>query len=175
MTRAHSFAGFAAGLFVVAHAGGQPARTPPAPAAERVTVAAARDRATLAHEVYAATLDAMHHHFFRRDQAVLPARAMEDVFADVGRRTGVSARWIAVNTPPMSVDHEAKTAFEKAAAAELAAGKGSYEKVEDGVYRRAGAIPLGGGCVGCHVKFFPMTPNKIPRVAGLVVAVPVKE
>ena len=139
----------------------------------RVPVAAARDRAKLMHEVYAATLDSMHHHFFRRDRAVLPARALEDVFEQVGRRSGVEARWIAVNTPAMTVDHEPKTAFEKAAAAAIAAGKDEYVEVAGGVYRRAGAIPLGAGCVSCHTRSFG-APDKTPRFAGLVVGVPVK-
>jgi hypothetical protein len=139
----------------------------------RVPVAVARDRAKLMHEVYAATLDSMHHHYFRRERAVLPARALEDVFTQVGRRSGVEGRWIAVNTPAMSIDHEPKTAFEKRAAAAIAAGKDSYEQVEGGVYRRAGAIPLGAGCVSCHSRSFT-TPDKTPRFAGLVVTVPVK-
>ena len=138
-----------------------------------MSVAQARDRAKLMHEVYAATLDSTHHHFFRRDRAVLPARAMEDVFAQVGRRTGVEAKWIAVNTPAMTIDHEPKTTFEKEAAAAIAAGKESYEKVEGGTYQRAGAIPLGSGCVSCHTRSFT-APDKSPRFAGLVVRVPVK-
>src|SRR4051812_13927584 len=48
---------------------------------KRVTVAEARARAKLMHDIYAATLDVMHHHFFRRERSVLPARALEDVFA----------------------------------------------------------------------------------------------
>ncbi|MBL8865740.1 MAG: hypothetical protein JNK93_09280, partial [Planctomycetia bacterium] len=58
-----------------------PAKPGAAPRVEpRVTIATAKDRAKLLHEVYSATLDSMHHHFFRRDRAVLPARAMDDIF-----------------------------------------------------------------------------------------------
>jgi hypothetical protein len=166
--------GLTAGLFVLPlMATTSPTRADGPDGDRRVSVAQARDRAKLAHEVYAATLDAMHHHFFRRDRAVLPARALEDVFAQVGKRAGVEARWISVNTPPMSVGHEPKTVFEKAAAAAIAGGKESHEQVEDGVYRRAGAIPLGTGCVSCHTRF-STAPDKTPRFAGLVVSVPVK-
>ena len=73
----------------------------------------------------------------------------------------------------MTVDHEPKTAFEKRAAAAIASGKDVYEQVEDGVYRRAGAIPLGTGCVSCHTRSLT-TPDKTPRFAGLVISVPVK-
>jgi hypothetical protein len=34
----------------------------------------------------------MHHHYFRRDGAVLPARALEDVFADVERESKIKTR-----------------------------------------------------------------------------------
>ena len=139
---------------------------------QRVSVTSAREQARLAHQIYAATLDAMHHHFFRNDRSVLPARAMEDVFSDIAKQSGVNARWISVNTKPMSIHHEPKSEFEKKAAAEIAAGKEHYEFVEDGFYRRAGAIPLGAGCVGCHNGFFS-APPKSPRFAALVISVPV--
>jgi cytochrome c553 len=165
--------GLAAGLFVLPFAMTVgPTRADEPDPDRRVSVAQARERAKLMHEVYAATLDSMHHHFFRRDRAVLPARAMDDVFAQVGRRTGVEAKWIAVNTPAMTVDHEPKSAFEKEAAAAIAGGKASFEKVEGGSYQRAGVIPLGTGCVSCHTR--SLTPDKTPRFAGLVVRVPVK-
>lgn len=50
-----------------------------------LSVDAARERAQLMHRIYAATLDAMHHHYCHSNKAVLPARAMEDVFAEVAR------------------------------------------------------------------------------------------
>lgn len=148
---------------------GEPAEKPDD---KRVSVAVAKDRAKLMHGIYSATLDAMHHRYFRREGAVLPARAMEDVFADIDRQTGMKSRWIAVNTPAMSINHEPETAFEKTAAAELAAGKTEYARVEGGYYRRAGVIPLGTGCVGCHTKASP-TVDKTPRFAGLVISIPV--
>ncbi len=137
-----------------------------------VSVAAARQQARLMHNIYASTLDTMHHHFFRRDRAVLPARALEDVFADMEKLSNVKAKWISVNTKAMSVNHEPKSDFEKKAAEAIASGKEEFERVEDGYYHRAGAIPLDSGCVSCHTGFFSKTPNT-PRFAGLVISVPV--
>jgi hypothetical protein len=140
----------------------------------RISVAVARDRAKLMHDIYSATLDTMHHRYFRRDGAVLPARALEDVFEEIDRKTKIKTHWIAVNTPAMSINHEPETAFEKKAATELAAGKDEFEITEKGYYRRASPIPLGAGCVGCHTKF-GATDDKKPRFAGLVISIPVKD
>ncbi|MBN9522127.1 hypothetical protein J0H58_27015 [bacterium] len=144
------------------------------PEVKRVSPAAARDRAELLHGVFADTLGVVHHHYFRREGAVLPSRALEDVFAKLDRQSGTKARWIAVNTPAMSVNHEPATAFEKSAAAALAGGKTEFSRVENGYYLRAGAIPLGGGCVGCHTRQAPGA-DKTPRMAALVIAIPVKD
>jgi hypothetical protein len=141
---------------------------------KRVTVAEARERAKLMHNIYAATLDVMHHHFFRRDRSVLPARAMEDLFAKMEKQSNIKAGWISVNTKAMSVQHEPKNEFEKQAARAITAGKNEFELVEKGVYRRAGAIPLGAGCVSCHTGFFTKTPQT-QRFAGLVISVPIQE
>ena len=143
------------------------------PADEIMSVAEARERGRLMHKIYASTLEVMHHHYFRRDRAVLPARALEDVFADLDEQTKIKARWIAVNTQAMSIHHEPETDFEKKAAVAIAAGKTEYDRIEDGYYRRAGAIPLGVGCVGCHTKLSP-SPDKTPRFAGLVISIPVR-
>ena len=123
-------------------------KTAPAakPADEKlVTVEEARERARLMHDIYSATLDALHHHFFRHDLAVLPARAMEDVFAEVDEKQKIKSRWIAVNTPAMSVNHEPANAFEKKAAEEIASGKAEYELVENGYYKRPASSRWGTG------------------------------
>ena len=138
------------------------------------TVQAAKERSQLMHQIYAATLDAMHHHYFRANKSVLPARAMEDIFADVARETQSTARWISVNTKPMSIDHEPKTDFERTAASEIAAGKPMFDRIEDGFYRRAGAIPLSAGCVGCHMGMFN-DPGSTPRYAALIISIPVQD
>lgn len=142
--------------------------------AEVVSLEVARDRAKLLHRVYAATLDAMHHHYFQANRSVLPARAMEDIFAEMSDQSQIEARWISVNTPAMSVSHEPKTEFEKKAAEVIAAGNSFHEQVEKGTYSRAAPIPLTGGCVNCHVGFFKEAGER-PRFAGLVIHIPVQE
>ena len=137
-----------------------------------VAVAVARDRAKLMHDIYAATLDVMHERYFHGARAIVPARAMEDVFAEIKRQSKVEAHWIAVNMKAMSINHEPKSEFEKRAAKEIAAGKTALEVVEDGYYRRAGAIPLANNCISCHDGFFK-EPSKTPRFAGLVISIPV--
>jgi hypothetical protein len=136
-------------------------------------VAVARERAKLLHDIYSTTLDVIHRHYFRPERAVLPARAMEDVFDDMAQVSGDKAQWISVNTKAMSNQHTPKTPFEKKAAAELSAGKEEYEVVENGVYQRAGVIPLRGICVNCHDKHFS-GPSKSTRLAGLVISIPLK-
>jgi hypothetical protein len=74
----------------------------------------------------------------------------------------------------MSVDHEPEGAFEKKAAAELAEGHENVEVVEDGYFRSATAIPLGGGCLSCHANSSFGPPPKGARYAGLVISIPVK-
>ncbi len=153
----------------------QPSAKMPAKGMEKhVSVAEARERARLLHQVYAATLDTIHHYYFRSDRPTLPARAMEDVFAEIDKEAKIQTRWIAVNTPAMSINHEPKSDFEKEAAAQLAAGKLDYDRVEKGYYRRAGVIPLGAGCISCHTRFSP-APVKTPRFAGLVISIPVSD
>ncbi|MCA9115054.1 MAG: DUF3365 domain-containing protein [Planctomycetaceae bacterium] len=142
--------------------------------ADPAAVAAARARATVMYDVYSASLHMMHQRYFHGDKAVVPARALEDVFSDIRRQSRTEARWISVNMKPMNIDHEPETRFEKEAAREIAKGKETLEVVEDGYYRLAGTIPLTSGCVNCHGGFF-RTQNKIPRFAGLVISVPLHE
>ncbi len=138
-----------------------------------VSRAVARDRAKLLHEVYASTLDVMHRRYFHGDRATVPARAMEDVFADMKRQSQIEARWIAVTLRSMSIDHDPETEFEKRAASEIKLGKGEVETVEDGYYRRAVAIPLSGGCVSCHGGLFRQSTKK--HFAGLVISIPLHD
>lgn len=140
---------------------------------DRVSVEIARDRARVMHDVYSATLDVIHHRYFHGDRAVIPARAMEDIFDEINQQSKAEARWIAVNTTAMSIDHEPETDFEKRAAREISAGKIEVEAVEEGYYRRAGAIRLGGGCMSCHGGFF-RAPSATKKFAGLVISIPVK-
>lgn len=142
----------------------------------RVSVAAARERAKLMHDIYETTLDVMHRHFFRSDRSVLPARAMEDVFAEMSKQSSAQARWISVNTKAMSIHHEPESDFEKQAAKAITAGKEDFELVENGYYQRAGRILLGSGCVGCHSQqFSSLSPTSSPKFAGLVIRIPVND
>jgi hypothetical protein len=138
----------------------------------RVSIAVARDRAQLMHDIYSATLDVMHERYFHGDRAMVPARAMEDIFSEIEQKSNTQARWISVNLKAMSVDHEPHSAFEKQAARELARGKTEVESIADGYYRRAGAIPLTRGCISCHGGFFK-APSKKPKFAGLVISIPI--
>ncbi len=140
---------------------------------KRVSVAVARERAKLAHNIYAATLDVIHHRYFREDRSTVPARAMEDMFPKIADQENIAARWIAVNAKAMSIDHRPQDDFEKQAAKAIAAGKGEHELVEQGLYRRAEGISLmNKGCLGCHLGFGASGRTK--RFAGLVITIPVK-
>lgn len=139
-----------------------------------LSVAAARERSRVLHKMYASTLDVLHDHYFHANKAVLPARAMEDIFTEQDSQTGTKARWIAVNARAMSVDHEPADEFEKEAARRLAAGDKEVEQIEKGVYRYAGAIPLHQNCIQCHMGTF-MNPPRKPRFAGLVFRTPVRD
>ncbi len=139
----------------------------------RVPLAVARDRAKLLHEVYASMLDVIHRRYFHADRAIIPARAMEDVFSDMERTAHIEARWIVANLKAMSVDHEPETPFEKQAAREITRGKKEIEVVEEGFYRRAVPVPLNAECISCHGGFF-RKPSSTPKFAGLVISIPVE-
>lgn len=143
-------------------------------AAAGVTLDVARDRAEVMHDVYAATLEVMHERYFHGSRAAVPARAMQDVFATMQRKSKAEARWISVNMEPMSIDHAPRSDFEKRAAQAISDGKGYLEEVEEGVYRRAGPIPLDDGCIGCHAGF-SKKPTDAPKFAGLVISIPLRK
>lgn len=172
------FAGLTALLFVGPRVGisEEPAATDAVEKTEspRVSVEVARDRAVLMHELSLATLEVMHDRYFHREKSAVPARAMQDVFDHMRQQSHIDAKWIAVNTQAMSVDHEPETDFEKFAAKELAAGKPTVEKIEKGFYQRAATVPLTSDCIGCHDGFFKSR-STVPKFAGLIIRVPVRE
>ncbi|MCA9080529.1 MAG: hypothetical protein KDA58_08215 [Planctomycetaceae bacterium] len=139
---------------------------------QRVSLEVARDRASLMHDIYLATLDAIHHRYFHGDRAVIPARAMEDVFKELKRQHHFESRWIGASFTAMSIDHEPKTEFEKDSSRQLAKGTEFVETIEDGYYRRAGSVPFTGGCISCHSGLFAATSTR-PKFAGLVISIPV--
>ena len=71
---------------------------------KRVSVEVARKRAKLTHNIFASTLDVIHHRYFRADRSSVPARALEDVFAELVKQENIKANWIAVNSRAMSID-----------------------------------------------------------------------
>lgn len=171
-----AWAMFAAGSSWIALAcAAEPNRSSsPADNSAHPAVNSARERAQLMHDIYASTLEVMHQRYFHGDRTTVPARAMEDIFADMKQSSGVEARWISVNLEPMSLDHKPKTDFEKQAAKEISNGKSAVEAVEDGFYRRAGAIPLTSGCISCHQGFFKAS-STAPKFAGLIISLPLEK
>ena len=136
----------------------------------KLSVDVARDRAKVMQDVYVATLEMLHQRYFHRDRSLLPARAMQDIFAEIEQRSQVQARWISASLPPMSNDHAPESDFEKRAAKEIAEGSTQLETLDGDYYRRAVAIPLEGGCVGCHAGRGRKPIKK--QFAGLVVSIP---
>jgi len=136
-----------------------------------VSVTIARDRAKTMYQIYSSTLDVLHDHYFHANRAVLPARAMEDIFSDGEAQSGVKTRWIAVNAKAMSVDHEPSNDFEKQASQQIAAGEKQLEQIDGNTYRFAGSIPLHENCVQCHMGTL-IAPPKKARFAGLVISIP---
>lgn len=131
----------------------------------------ARRRAEILHEAMHATLQVVHLQYFREDEGIaIPAATLRTVFRELGRRQGVELRWLAVNAQAMNADHEAKSDFEKAAVAKLAAGDSSHEQVDGGTYRHVGAVVLESECLKCHE---PNRNDVRPRTAGLLIAMPV--
>ncbi len=144
------------------------------PEVQRLSVDEARRQAKLLHEVYVRTLHTVHRTYFDEDSRdTIPARAMENVFTDIDRETGGRTRWIAVNTPAMNIDHKPEAGFEHDAARQLAKGEREFERIDDGVYRRAGAVSLFAGCTKCHLSGI-RPQQKVRSVAGLVISLPVR-
>ncbi len=139
--------------------------------ARRSSVDEARRQAELLHETIHASLQLVHHHYYKEDEGLLlPAATFRRVFAELEKRRQVELRWLAVNAEAMDVDHRPQDDFEKAAVAALASGKESHEQTANGVYRYVGAITLGSECLKCHL---PNRKSTEDRIAGLAITIPV--
>lgn len=138
-----------------------------------VSIETARERARTMFQVYSSTLDVLHDHYFHANRAVLPARAMEDIFSENEATSGTKARWISVNLRAMSVDHEPSSVFEKEAARRISAGEQQLEQINGSSYQFAGSIPLHESCVQCHMGTL-MPAGKKARFAGLVISIPIE-
>jgi len=138
-----------------------------------LSVKEARQQAELLHVAMHATLHVVHHEYYREDEGLpIPAAIMGDVFDGLKKDRNVTLRWLAVEGVAMNTDHKPQTPFEHAAVKALTSGEASHEAVEQGIYRRAGAITLTGQCLKCHV---PDRKNTRDRTAGLVIAIPIAE
>lgn len=156
--------------------GEEPASVDAKPAeVKTLSLEQARDQAEQLQEVYLETLEVMHDRYFHGERAIVPARAMEDLFEKLEKRTNVKARWISVNAKAMSVRHAPASEFEKLAAKEITSGKEVVEQIDEGVYRRAIAVPLGDGCIHCHILGALASPPKGPHFAGLVFSTPIEK
>ena len=143
--------------------------------ADKLTVPEARRQTKLLHDTYIATLHTVHRSYFDKDEReIIPARAMEEVFRQIDAEIGGKTRWIAVNTPAMNIDHNPKEGFEKDAARELKQGKHEFERVEDGIFLRAGAVSLFASCTKCHLSGL-RPQQKVRSLAGLIISMPVKQ
>ena len=144
-------------------------------AADKFTVPEARRQTKLLHDTYIATLHTVHRSYFDKDEReIIPARAMKEVFRQIDAETGGKTRWIAVNTPAMNIDHNPQEGFEKDAARELKQGKHEFERVEDGIFLRAGAVSLFASCTKCHLSGL-RPQQKVRSLAGLIISMPVKQ
>ena len=138
-----------------------------------VTLEEARRQATLLHTAMHAALQVVHHRYYREDEGLpIPAATLKEVFSELEQEEHVALRWLAVEGQVMNTDHKAQTPFEVEAVAALKAGKGEFERAEDGMFRRAAAITLTNHCLKCHMPDRKSTAN---RTAGLVISIPLKQ
>lgn len=146
-------------------------KTPTKPATVS-TLDEARRQAEILHTAMHATLQIVHHRYYREDEGLLlPAATLKEVFAEVEKEEGITLRWLAVEGQVMNTDHSARDDFEREAAKALKSGQPAYERIENGTYRRAGPITLTNHCLKCHV---PDRKSTEDRTAGLIISMPVK-
>lgn len=139
----------------------------------RPSVDQARRQAEVLHTAMHATLQAVHHGYYREDEGLpIPAVLMKDVFQELEKEQQVKLRWLAVEGQAMNSDHKPKDSFEEEAVKALKSGKKEFERMEQGVFRRAASITLTNQCLKCHV---PDRKNTKDRTAGLIIAIAVKE
>ena len=144
----------------------EPAPAPPVP-----SIVEARHKAELLHTTMHATLQIVHHRYYREDEGLLlPAATLREVFSEIEREHNIQLRWLAVEGQVMNADHAPRDDFEKAAAKALEAGQDFHEQVLDGQLRRAAPITLSNHCLKCHV---PDRKNTDDRTAGLIISMAV--
>jgi hypothetical protein len=141
-------------------------------AAQRPTAAEAQGRAELLHETLHATLQVVHHQYYREDEGLaIPAATLKKVFGELASRKQVDVRWLVVNAAAMNSDHLPQNDFERKAVAAIGAGKDEYVEVEQDVFRRAAPITLSSECLKCHA---PRRSSTNDRLAGLIISMPIR-
>lgn len=144
-----------------------------APPTARASVEEARRQAEILHSAMHATLQLVHHRYYREDEGLpIPAAVVKQVFRELQAEQGVELRWLAVEGQAMNSEHKAKDDFERAAVQALMNGNPSHEATADGIYRRVGPIQLGNACLKCHV---PDRKSTAERRAGLVISIPISD
>jgi hypothetical protein len=122
------------------------------PVAKPPVAAEAGMRARLLHETIHGALQVMHRDFFDEEKRHdIPSSSLEDVFVELKKQWDVEVAWMAVNAKAMSIDHQPKDAFQRAAAEAITGGAERHEEVAGERFRYAGAIRLGNQCLKCHV------------------------
>lgn len=139
----------------------------------RPTVTEARQQARVLHTALHSALQVVHHRYYREDEGLpIPAAVLKEVFAELEHEQHITLRWLAVEGQAMNSDHKPQTDFENEAFKALKSGRRDLEQVENGLYRRAGAITLTNHCLKCHVPDRKDTRN---RTAGLVISMRVRQ
>jgi hypothetical protein len=140
---------------------------------ERASLAEARRHAETLHTVVHSTLQIVHHQYYREDEGLpIPAATLKHVFAALEEEHHVKLRWLTVEGQAMNSDHKPRDSFEHEAVRALKAGKPTYERAEDGIYRRVGSITLLNDCLKCHLPNRTSTKN---RTAGLIITIPIEK
>ena len=141
--------------------------------ARRATVDEARRQAELLHRAIHATLQVVHHEYYREDEGLaIPAATLKEVFAELEQKEQLQLRWLAVEGQAMNTDHRANGPFESEALQALKSGRDALERVDGKFYRRAAPITLTSHCLKCHV---PDRKSTRDHTAGLIIAIPLGE
>lgn len=136
-----------------------------------VSVEAARVIAATLHDAMHSALQVTHDRYYREDEGLMiPAAALQEVFADIKSERNITLRWLVVEGQAMNIDHEAQDDFEKSAVKALISGKTFLDDTTPTTYRRAAPITLSNHCLKCHV---PDRRSTRDRKAGLIVSIPI--
>lgn len=128
-------------------------------------------RARLLHETIHGALQVIHRDFFDEEKRHdIPSSSLEDVFVELKKEWNVELAWMAVNAKAMSIDHEPKDDFQRAAAKAISEGAERHEEVVGDRLLYAGAIHLGNQCLKCHV---PDRTSLEERRAAILITMPV--